>query len=412
MAANLKGRLSRLRASGKERSWADSGGARAEARAIDAAGELLAPGPSKPGFLELWDEAADFVWTRTLSYANPLPASIDPAPFAPLRRTGAPASAAPVSRIASERLRFFDLETTGLSGGTGTIAFLASIGRVDEEGIFSISQVFLEDFPGEAAFIGIVLGHLGEDSVVASYNGKAFDLPLLRTRCVMTGFPPPSYAQLDALFAARRLWRRLLGEASLGAVESGALGIERGPDIPGAMIPELWLSFAKDRAAGAAQGSPLMPLVLSHNASDVASLAAIVARVAEVFESPLDYAERDDIDRAGLGRGLLAIGRAAEGEALLGAAARGGDGRAALRLFRRLRLGGRSGEAIAAAAFLPPGYPAAVELAKLYERGSLDLPEAAFWAKEAIGYVRSEGERDDAERRLARIERKLGREKA
>lgn len=388
MAANLKGRLSRLRSSGRVR---DSGSQAPRAR---------------PDFLESWDEAGEFVWTRSLSYPNPLPPSVDPRPFAPLRRVlrhSGDASVS-VSRIAAGSLRFFDLETSGLSGGTGTIAFLASVGKVDEDGIFTLSQVFLEDFPGEGAFVGIVLGLLGEDPVVVSYNGKAFDLPLLRTRCVMTGNPPPSCAQVDALFASRRLWRRVHGGASLGVIESEVLGIERGPDLPGAMIPEVWLSFAKGEA------SPLMPLVLSHNASDVVGLAKVVSHIASIFEAPEVYLDRLDIDRTGLGRSLIAVGRDEEGERLLEAASRSGDEAAALLLLRRYRRAGRLDEAVAAASRLSSGYGAALEKAKLYERGTVDLLEAARWAAEAESLAPTEAAREAASRRVARIARIARRE--
>jgi hypothetical protein len=386
MAGNLKDRLSRLRAGEKTKERVKF------VRAADR---------GRPDFLEAWDEAGEFVWTRRLTFLNPLPPSIDPEPFAPLRKKVRPPDyeCLTSSRIAAEKLRFFDLETTGLSGGTGTIAFLASVGKVEENGLFSLSQVFLEDFPGEGSFVGIVLGLLGAQSVVVSYNGKAFDLPLLRTRCVMTGNPSPSYAQIDALFAARRLWRRAYGGASLGLIESEVLGIERGADLPGSMIPEVWLAFARGKS------NPLMPLVLSHNASDVVGLAKIVARIASIFEAPLSYTGSGDIDCAGLGRTLLSIGREEEGEALLEAAARSGDGRAAVLLFHRLRLASRADEALALDALLPESYHAAVERAKFYGRGGRNLVEAMRWADEAYSRARSEGERAEARRRIERLAR-------
>lgn len=408
MAGNLKGRLSRLRAGERIRERAEAGQAEALSSRPAAAGR------GRPDFLEAWDEAGDFVWTRCLTRPNPLPLSIDPGPFAPLHRKDRPSGDESVSaaRIAAERLRFFDLETTGLSGGTGTIAFLASVGKVEEDGLFSLSQVFLEDFPGEGCFVGIVLGLLGEkpgflgaDPVIVSYNGKAFDLPLLRTRCVMTGnHLPPSNAQVDALFAARRLWRRVHGGTSLGLIESEVLGVDRGADLPGSMIPEVWLAFARG------ERNPLMPLVLSHNASDVVGLAKVVARIASVFDAPLSYAESGDIDRAGLGRTLLAIGREEEGEALLAAAARGGDERAALLLFRRLRLASRPDEALVLDAFLPESYSAAVERSKLYERGGQDIDEAIRWANEAHSRAGSEDESAAARRRIERLARKSARQ--
>jgi hypothetical protein len=310
-----------------------------------------------------------------------------------------PAALEAPARIPAERLRFFDLETTGLSGGTGTVAFLAAVGRADGDG-FTLAQLFLEDFPGEGIFIEELLKLFGEGDVIVSYNGKAFDVPLLRTRCVMNAVSPPANAHIDALFASRRLWRRVHGGASLGLLERGVLGIEREKDLPGALIPEAWLSFVRTGE------NPLMPLVLSHNADDVVGLARLVSRIQSIFDHPRSRAGRSDVDRAGLGRSLLAVGRADEGEELLEAALGEGDEGAGLLLSRRYRVAGRKIDALRVADMLPPTYRSAVERAKLYEHLAPDLPAAARWANEALRIASTEAERDAASLRLERIERK------
>jgi hypothetical protein len=169
------------------------------------------------------------------------------------------------------------------------------------------------------------------------------------------------------------------------------------------MIPEVWLAFARG------ESNPLMPLVLAHNASDVVGLANVVARIASIFDAPLSYAESGDIDRAGLGRTLLCVGRDEEGEAILAAAARDGDERAALLLLRRYRKAERIRDAVGLASTMIPSYRAAVERAKLFERKALDLSEAARWANEAVELARNETERELNRRRLDRIERRMRR---
>ncbi len=54
-------------------------------------------------------------------------------------------------RFPGNPLVFFDLETTGLSHGAGTVAFMAGIARFNEKGLL-IHQILLADYPGEAAF--------------------------------------------------------------------------------------------------------------------------------------------------------------------------------------------------------------------------------------------------------------------
>jgi uncharacterized protein len=397
VAADLKRRLARIRNLGLNRAT-DLGGL--------AAKETISRPRAKPAFLEGWECAGDLVWTRVLHYDAQHSESLDPAIFAPLRggrrkpSSALPAALGAPERIPAERLRFFDLETTGLSGGTGTVAFLAAIGRIDVDG-FALTQLFLEDFPGEGVFIESLLKLFGEGDVIVSYNGRAFDMPLLRTRCVMNAVAPPANAHVDALFASRRLWRRVHGGASLGLLEREVLGLAREEDIPGAMIPEAWLGFARTG------DNPLMRLVLSHNADDVVGLFRLVSRIQSIFDDPHSRVGRRDVDRAGLGRGLLAVGRTDEGEELLESALGDGDEGAGLLLSRRYRAAGRAADALRVADMLPPTYRSAVERAKLYEHLAPDLVAAARWANEALSLASNEAESEEASHRLKRIERKL-----
>jgi hypothetical protein len=409
MAANLKGRLARIRKLGLVKADALDQAADARLAVTNRRGATIRR--DKPSFLDGWEETGEMAWTRTLRRDLYFPESVDPAVFAPLRRprrggffqaTENPARV-PSARILAERLCFFDLETTGLSGGTGTMAFLAAVGRLEGDEL-ALTQIFLEDYPGESSFLNALLPLLDGEISLASYNGKAFDMPLIRTRCVMNGMAPPEPAfHLDALFASRRLWRRVHGGASLGLLEREVLGLERGEDLPGALIPEAWLSFVRTG------DNPLMRLVLSHNADDVIGLARLLARAQAIFDDPRSRMARTDLDRAGLGRGLLAVGRYDEGEELLEAAAGDGDEGAGVLISMRYRKAGRIEDCLRVAAMMPESYRSAVEVAKLYERFVGDLGEAERWAKEALRLAPGNTEREAAWRRLARIERKLSR---
>ena len=114
-----------------------------------------------------------------------LPESVDPSVFAPLRRFARSAAPSPATDIrdrpgAHSTGRRFASSISRLPGfraATGTIAFLAAVGRL-AEGEFELTQVFLEDFPGEPSFLAALLPLL-EGGIVVSYNGRAFDMPLL-----------------------------------------------------------------------------------------------------------------------------------------------------------------------------------------------------------------------------------------
>ena len=103
-----------------------------------------------------------------------------------------------------ENLLFYDLETTGLSGGASTIAFLAGFGWVENNKLF-INQYFLHDFPGEIDFLLLINEFLDSGKILVSYNGKSFDHPLLRTRFLMKGLKIPLVPEIDLLHTARRL---------------------------------------------------------------------------------------------------------------------------------------------------------------------------------------------------------------
>jgi uncharacterized protein YprB with RNaseH-like and TPR domain len=210
----------------------------------------------------------------------------------------------PLTLPEPEKLLFFDLETTGLSGGAGTVAFLAAFGRVEAvvggkgHGRLRITQNLLLDYPGEADFLEAVLGELGARGglCAVSYNGKTFDAQILRNRFLMNGIVPPDYAHVDLLYPARRLWKRVLPDCSQGTVEGEILGIDRTGDVGGAFAPEIWFNFLKDGDAG-----PLLK-ICEHNLRDVTGLAAILGCLCAVAAGPLSAADifRADLERLSL----------------------------------------------------------------------------------------------------------------
>jgi uncharacterized protein len=175
-----------------------------------------------------------------------------------------------------EDIVFLDTETTGLMGGTGTYVFLLGTAHI-RDGELVLRQHLLHDLGAESAFVRALQAELAPFRACASYNGKCFDLPLLRTRFVMTLRSDLSVdeSHLDLLHPARRLWRDRFGSTSLRQLEDSVLDVVREDDIPGALIPERYFRWL------ALRQPDLIRPILQHNARDIVSLVRITDRIAQ-----------------------------------------------------------------------------------------------------------------------------------
>ena len=177
-----------------------------------------------------------------------------------------------------DRALFVDTETTGLAGGTGTYAFLIGCGWV-EDGALRVEQYFMRDHADEPALMAHLARLISRFDWTVSFNGKSFDLPLLRTRFIMnrmrTGLD--GLGALDLLPVARRLWRYQLPRRDLGTLEREILGVERELDVPSHEIPEIYFRYLRTGDA-----RELVPVV-AHNRVDMVSMAALLVTACDAF---------------------------------------------------------------------------------------------------------------------------------
>jgi hypothetical protein len=174
-----------------------------------------------------------------------------------------------------EDVLFLDTETTGLAGGTGTYVFLLGIAYFCE-GELVLRQHLLHDIGYERAFVETIQAEIEPFRACASYNGKSFDLPLLRTRWVMAlrSEITVDESHLDLLHPARRLWRDRFGSTGLKQLEESLFDDGRTSDIPGALIPDAYFHYLRKRDPA------IIAPVLEHNARDIVSLVRVADRVA------------------------------------------------------------------------------------------------------------------------------------
>jgi len=182
----------------------------------------------------------------------------------------------------------FDTETTGLSGGAGTVPFLIGWASLTPPlaGVpgVEVRQWFLRDLPGEPDLIAAVDDALVRGRSLVSFNGASFDVPLLRSRWSLVGRQLPDKPHRDDLHPSRRLWKRLLESCRLSRLEETVLGLRRVDDVPGSLVPALWFDYLR-RGAPADFVSPLEG-VLRHHAQDVYSLLCLDLLLASLARRP------------------------------------------------------------------------------------------------------------------------------
>ncbi|MCL6450927.1 MAG: ribonuclease H-like domain-containing protein [Acetobacteraceae bacterium] len=215
---------------------------------------------------------------------------------------------------------FLDTETTGLAGGTGTLAFLVGLGWFEpcdgQPSAFVLRQYFVRDYPEEPAVLAALTRLWRPGWLLVTFNGLRFDWPLLETRWALNRMRPPSPAgHLDVLRAARRLWRGRVGSCALSNLEAALLGLRREVDVPSYLIPSLYFDYLRRRDASA------LPAVFAHNRQDILTMVALATLAGRRLQAPL-AADTDATELAALGRTLLALGRHEEGLACLRAAIR------------------------------------------------------------------------------------------
>lgn len=207
------------------------------------------------------------------------------------------------------RWLFLDTETTGLAGGTGTYAFLIGLAWWDA-GALQVEQFFMRDFGEEHAILHEVAERIAERPVLVTFNGKAFDWPLLENRFTMTrSIPVPRLAaHLDLLHPARALWKLRLGSVRLVELErqvldSTQMGWHRQDDVLAALIPQHYFDYLR--------GGPAEPLaaVVRHNQMDLRGLAALVGKIDALLACE-DGRDAESLDLFGLSRYLQRRGEA------------------------------------------------------------------------------------------------------
>jgi len=312
-----------------------------------------------------------------------------------------------------ERILFFDTETTGLSG-TGAYIFLAGL-LERKPGGFEMTQYVMPDPSNEAAFLYETDLWKSEEPIIFSYNGKSFDWPQLTSRWTMHRNLLPklkTLRQIDLFHGTKRIWKNELSRMKLSTIEEEKLGFSREGDVPGFLIPAIYLDAVKSGYPEALEG------VLHHNELDILSLVSLYVLSSDLLMEDLEsetygaytnigkwYADLKQFDQSAaylehvtaqrgassaLARYFLAIQRK-----------RSGQFEEALQLFKEAAPNLRG----------PVEVEAWVHASKLYEHQMKDYGQAAImagFAKEAGAQLEIRQSMIlDIDKRIARLELKI-----
>ena len=291
------------------------------------------------------------------------------------------------------RALFFDTETTGLAGGTGTLAFLVGMAWFDGDAL-RVEQLMLLDLEHEAPMLEHIARRIADAGALVTFNGRTFDLPLLRSRFVMARVTPPAEPpHFDLLHVARRIYGARVERCNLTTLERDVLGFERVGDVDGSQIPALYQRFLRE---GVRARDALLPVV-EHNVWDLAALAALSGELGARLAREHSDGRFEAHDLVGLARTTHRAGdlghavRLASEAAAMGEAA--GDSKAArdahvlaAGIHKRTKDGAAWRDRLLAALDHAPDDAALhLELSRCYERALRDPAKALVHALKAAG---------------------------
>ena len=311
---------------------------------------------------------------------------------------------------ALESLIFLDTETTGLSGGTGTMPFMIGAGRFIENQ-FVVEQFFVRNPAEETAQLAALSEFVEGVEGIVTYNGKSFDLPIINTRYIMQRLSNPftTATHFDLLPFTRRIWKSRLGQCNLGNIETQVLGFHREQaDIPGYLVPDFYREYLFTGDA------THMPGIFYHNEIDVLSLSALFSWLAAILEDPSDDRFTDPGDLISVGRVLEILEREQMADQVYASdrLQQLPDTDRQKSLLLRARLQKRKGNLEEASilwqkAASAGSLEALIELAKYYEHQSREFEKAMRCTDQAISICEDISLNHSLLHRKARLESKI-----
>ena len=309
-----------------------------------------------------------------------------------------------------ESILFIDTETTGLAGGSGTVAFMIGLGWVEGNN-FIVHQYFISQLNHEEGALEYIANFAKNFTCLASFNGKSYDVPLLNTRYVMNRLVPvfEDFEHIDLLHQSRALWKFSLRDCKLKTFEAKLINFHRDGDIPGELIPEVYFEYLESGIVDR------IKRVFFHNRFDIITMLGVLVLIMESIENsapeenPLtDYAKgrifkkKNDIQRSiqhyeNVLNSSISISQRIITMLELAS------------IFKKEKLELKAVELWKQTVKIDYSYAAYVELAKYYEHKEKNIESALVMSQNALKGLGSykHKEKAEIERRIDRLEKKL-----
>lgn len=296
------------------------------------------------------------------------------------------------------RALFLDTETTGLSGGTGTFAFMVGLGFFKEDG-FVVQQLFMRDYSEERASLFLLQEILESFQFLVTFNGKHYDIPLLETRMILSRKPTKirEMPNFDLLYPSRKIWKGAYENCRLVTLESRLLGMEREDDILSEWIPSLYFDYIQTGDARR------IHRVFYHNRMDILTMVALAGRIHLIYHDPQAARPRKGVEHFSLGRLLWDHGEREKAIACFEIALKRCDDELAWEVMKWLSMAFKRTGRIEKARSLweemrswphqKDGHPF-VELAKYHEHRLKEFEKAIAYVDQAIELTPSHRERE------------------
>jgi uncharacterized protein YprB with RNaseH-like and TPR domain len=179
----------------------------------------------------------------------------------------APAALCHIADGRPEDVLFMDTETCGFSGCP---IFLMGL-MFCRDGELVFEQYFARNYVEEPPILQAFADHLARHRVLVTFNGKSYDMSMIRDRSIFHGLSlPDEPPHLDLLHASRRRWKNELPNCKLQTLEQYVCGRPRHGDIPGSQIPDAYHRFVQTTDARAVRD------ILHHNLLDLLTMAELV----------------------------------------------------------------------------------------------------------------------------------------